>query len=140
MKQEDKNYLGVWIDLKKAVIIELNGKKDLVRTVESGIETRERYPGETDQSGRFAGQFIDTEKTKEQRLEKQVKEYLKKVSDTLTYTAPIVLFGPADMKQRLSKHLREHSVLKDHIAGVETSDQMTENQMVAWVKKYFGLR
>ena len=43
------------------------------------------------------------------------------------------------MKIKLKKELLDHSVLRDHIAGVETTDSMTENQMVAWVKQYYNL-
>jgi len=134
------NFTGVWIDMKKAVIISILDDSTNVRTILSDIETRERFAGETSQAGRFGGQAVEPERTKAQRIEHEIKDFLKSVTETLSYTSPVVLFGPADMKKKLYKELLQHAVLKNNVKGVEIADSMTENQMVAWVKDYFSLK
>lgn len=49
----------------------------------------------------------------------------------------IVLSGPAGMKTELEKLIQDDTDLSSRLKGVETTDRMTENQIVAWVKKYF---
>ena len=139
MKDIGSIYVGVWVDMKKAVIVELVNGTEYRRTIQSGIEPHERFQGESSQASQFSGQFVDNERIKEHRLDQEVRDFLRSVTGSLTYSSPIVLFGPAEMKIKLKKELLDHSVLRDHIAGVETTDSMTENQMVAWVKQYYNL-
>jgi len=45
----------------------------------------------------------------------------------------IVLSGPAGMKTELEKLIQDDTDLSSRLKGVETTDRMTENQIVAWV-------
>ena len=52
-------------------------------------------------------------------------------------TEELVIFGPSEAKFGLENMLKD---LHDapELMGVETADQMTEPQMEAWVRNYFG--
>lgn len=132
-----KNRCGIWIDSKKAVIVHLKEGENDVLVVDSGIEERIRIPGETKWLTQFATRFLNFEKRKENRRAHEVKNYLDKVIAEIKDVDELVLFGPASMKLELEKAIRKdvtHSSIK---RTVETTDGMTENQIVAWVKRYF---
>ena len=128
---------GIWIDSKKAVIVELVDGEKTLKTLASGIESREREPGETKKFGRFAKQFLSFEKRKQRKLINQEKKYFKSVLNGLTNFESIVLFGPSSTKRRLEKELSSNQTLKDKLKGVEDADSMTDNQVAAWVSEYF---
>ncbi len=67
-----KTQTGVWLDKEKAIIINLIGGKHTVKTIESEIDARERYPGETKRFGRFGGQFLSMENKKKEQGKKTV--------------------------------------------------------------------
>lgn len=131
-----KNKVGVWIDMSKAIIITLKGEEREVQVIE-GIDNRERIPGEGKRFTRFGNQFSNQEKQKEGRRNQQVKDYLKQVLKILTHSESIVLFGPSNMKQELANLIMKNKEMVQKLHGVVTADNMTENQMVAWVVNYY---
>lgn len=132
-----KTQTGVWLDKEKAIIINLTGGKHIVKTIESEIDTRERYPGETKRFGRFGGQFLSMENKKKNRAKKQTVQYLKTIVAEIEKSDELVLFGPAEMKKELEKKIRENNKLSHKLLNVKSADSMTENQLVAWVKRYY---
>jgi hypothetical protein len=132
-----KKQIGVWINLKKAVITSLEENNHEVKTIYSFIEGRERIPGEKKAFTRFGNQVLEFGKKKQNRLANEKREYLKKVLNELKGADEIVLSGPAGMKTELEKLIQDNTVISSRLKGVETTDSMTENQIVAWVKKYF---
>lgn len=135
--KETVNKVGVWIDLKKAIIVTLNGKDKNVLTIQSEIEPQERIPGEKKKYVRFGNQFSNLEKQKENRLKNSTKEFLKNVAGKLGHSDALVVFGPAGMKHELEKLIVKNKKLAAKLHGVETADSMTDNQTVAWVVKYY---
>ncbi len=131
------NQTGIWIDGKKAVIVFNEEHNPHVKIIHSLIEGRIRIPGEKKWYTRFAGQFLNFEKKKKNRREMEIRAYLKKVTNEIKQTEEIVLFGPAGMKRELEKAIRQSGPGYPKIKGVETTDSMTENQIFAWVKKYY---
>jgi len=129
---------GVWIDLNKAIIVKLNKNEASKTTLNSGIESKVREEGEKNDSGRFGKQFIAPEKTREHKLHHKVNDYLKKVITEITDSDELVIFGPANMKTELQKKIGQDSKAKSLSPEVVTADSMTENQTVAWVKKYYN--
>ncbi len=134
-----KKKTGIWLDRKKAIIITLFEYNHLLKKIESGVITRDRVPGETKMFGRFGDQFLSLEKTKKNRLNEQITKYLKSLIIEIKNVEEFILFGPGNIKNKLEKLIRKDNVLSSKLKAVETADSMTENQMVAWLKKfYFG--
>ena len=77
------------------------------------------------------------ENKKKNRLKKQSAEYLKRIIPEIKNSDEIVLFGPAEMKTELEKLILKDHNLKDRLMAVKIADSMTENQLVAWVKKFY---
>ncbi len=132
-----KRQTGIWLDREKAVVITLNDHGYSLKIIESEIETRERYHGEKKKFGRFGDQFLNDETKKKRRLEDQTNKYLKRIFNDVKNVNEIVLFGPASIKRKLAELLKSDRTTAEKLKAVKTADVMTQNQMVAWVKKFY---
>ena len=128
---------GIWLDKEQAIIINLSPGKHHIKYLESNITTRERFPGEGKNFGRFGKQFLSLESKKRNMIKNQSDEYLKNIIDEVKYTDKLVLFGPAEMKTHLEKAIQGNNLVSEKLVGVEPADNMTENQLIAWVKDYY---
>lgn len=130
-------HTGIWIDTRVADIITVTPEGETFKTVASNIITKERSDGERGSVGRIGDQYMDSEKGKHQKLEEQTKMFLKHLIEELKNYESFVIFGPASMKIKLEKELQKHKDLASKIDGVTTSDSMTQNQKVAWVREFY---
>ena len=128
---------GIWLDKEKAIIINLREGKHRIKRLRSEITTRERFPGESKKFGKFGNQFLSMESKKRNMVKNQADEYLKKIINEIRYVDKLVLFGPAEMKTQLEKAILKNSMISKKLVAVEPADNMTENQLVAWVKEYY---
>jgi hypothetical protein len=128
---------GIWLDKEKAIIINLMEGKHSIKRLRSEITTRERFPGESKKFGRFGNQFLSMESKKRNMAKNQTNEYLKNIINEIRYVDKLVLFGPAEMKNQLEKAILSDNRVSNKLISVESADNMTENQLVAWVKNYY---
>jgi hypothetical protein len=128
---------GIWIDSRTAMIIDPIQPR--IKTIESGIESRERIEGESEQPGRFGTQFLNKEKVKKNRQQQQLKKFLDAVISETSPIDTIVVFGPSQMKVKLVKELEKVPGNAVQVAGVESAQQLSDNQLIAWVKDYFKI-
>ncbi len=130
--------VGVWIDQKEANIITLVDEEAIkTKTIYSDVETRVRIEGEKKQFGRFGDQYLVDEKGKKNRIEQYTTRYLNRVIDELKSADQIMVFGPAQTKKRLEKMMFEDQNLVQKLKETKVSDNMTDNQKIAYVKDYF---
>ena len=128
---------GIWLDKEQAVVINLSEGKHTIKYLESNITTRERFPGEGKRFGRFGNQFLNMESKKRNMAKNQSDEYVKNIINEIKKVDKVVLFGPAEMKIQLEKAVLRDNLVRDKLISVEPADNMTENQLVAWVKGYY---
>lgn len=133
-----KKQTGIWLDLEKAIVITLNESGYKLKIIESGIETKERFDGEKKKFGRFGNQFLNDETKKKRRIEEQTDRFLKRIFNDIKNVNEIVLFGPASSKRKLAELLSSDKTMAEKLKAVKTADLMTQNQMVAWVKKFYN--
>ena len=133
MKEENK-YQGIWLDRKIAYVFSYNGRALKTQIIESDIDNRPRYDGEGKSGGRFGDQYLAQDKKNDLRMKDQLNHYFKRIEDSVDPESELVLFGPADTKNKLEK-----SASLPNLKGIEAADKMTENQMAAWVRDYFGI-
>jgi hypothetical protein len=126
---------GIWIDSQKAMIIEPNDAD--IKIIESGIVSRERFEGESEQEGRFALQFVNNEKVKKNRHQQQVKKFINTVIRETNDMDDVVIFGPSQMKVKLAKEIDKLPGRTTRVTGVEAAQKLSDNQLIAWVKDYF---
>jgi hypothetical protein len=130
--------VGIWIDTKKAKIVTLSGDQKHLKIIDSEIETRERIEGESKHFGRFGDAYLDFEKSKEQKIKKQAKDFFKLIVKEISTCDAIVIFGPAGMKHELEKEIKNDHQLSSKLKAVVAADSMTDNQISAWVVNYFN--
>lgn len=128
---------GIWIDSKKAYIVNLSGSDASLSVITSEIEGVTRIEGEGKEYGRFGNQYTTLENKQENRRKHEIAEYLEEVVDNIKSADEIVVFGPAQMKIELEKQIKENQPLAKKLLDVVNADSMTENQIVAWVKDYY---
>ncbi len=129
--------VGIWLDQKEANVITLFENTQQNKIIYSDIETRERFKGETKQFGRFGEQFLNYEKGQQKRIEDLTNRYLNKIIEEINNVDEIMLFGPAQTKNKLEKLILINPNLSSKLKGVQVSDSMTKNQKIAYVKNYF---
>ena len=129
---------GIWLDQKEAKVITLADDSEEIKTIYSQIETRERIPGQSKIYGRFGKQYLNDEKTKEIKIDAQLKRYLNEVIQTLEDKDELMIFGPGKTKKELEKLIRNHPGLYARLKEIRIAKQMTENQKVAYVKDFFA--
>ena len=89
----------------------------------------------------FGNQHIDSQKTFDERRKHQTNAYLKDVISKVHEADELYIFGPAETKTKLEKKiLEEKSSMAGKLKSVESAENnMTTNQIVAKVKKFYNL-
>lgn len=123
---------GLWIDHKEAIIVfaatDAAGDEETKR-MESGMEKHVRYSGHASSDG-------SAEDRRDQQFATHLDQYYDKVIAQLHEAKSILIFGPGEAKGEFKKRM-ETQGLSERIAGVETTDKMTDNQIVAKVREFY---
>jgi hypothetical protein len=121
--------VGVWIDHQKAVIVSIVAGQVTIRTLNSDVGPHPHYAGSQEGGG---------EKKYEERHNQDLDRYYDDVIGHLGKADAFLLFGPGEAKLQLKERLGRSKVSSESIA-VETTDKLTDPQIVAKVKEYYGI-
>ncbi|MFC1960923.1 hypothetical protein ACFLYO_09450 [Chloroflexota bacterium] len=129
-----KTEVGVWIDYRQAVIVTLVDQVEETKRILSNIEQQVRY------SGVSHGSHDDTTEIRRDRQDRRFDDHLGRFFDEviayLRDADSILVFGPGEAKRELQKHL-EGQALSERIVDIETTDNMTDDQIAAKVRQHF---
>jgi len=125
----DKN-IGIWIDHKRAVIVSASVAGLTTKTLQSKVDAHHRFSGALEGGG---------EKKYEQRRGEQLDRYYDNVLGQLGRPQAVLILGPGEAKLELERRLRRSAVFSDSVVTGETTDTITDPQIVAKVKEHFGL-
>ena len=130
--------IGLWLDHSQAHFIDHSKGPAVVETVYSDKESQERFKGEHG-TGTMLGNYrsTNTEHHKHNREEEIIHTYYKILTDRLKDYDDIFLFGPTHAKDELNNLLKADMRFAGKTIYVEPADQLTENQMIARVKRFF---
>ncbi|UCF73254.1 MAG: hypothetical protein JSW35_02035 [Deltaproteobacteria bacterium] len=131
---------GLWIDHKKAVIVTIQGDQVSKKVIRSDIEKRVRHSGGARSSTPYGPQDIASEKKRDERYDHHLKVYHRNIVDSIRKAESIYIFGPGEGKVELKKHIEKTAALSKNIAGVETSDKLSDAQIVSKVKRFFRFK
>ena len=123
--KKSKKKLGVWMDHTEAHIIKLENNAIASKTIESLS-----LQGEKQNFGKDESLEQNTEQD-------QLSEFFKRLSAVIKDYSEVVLFGPTNAKTELYNLLKEDSHFNNIKIDIETTDNLTENQMHAFVKEHF---
>lgn len=128
--------VGIWVDCEKAHIISLFPERYVFETIESDVETRVRYDGESKSFSGKGGALVNPSKKKTKRRKHQLDNFIEMLVEKVFSAEEVFIFGPADTKKELSKGLRKRKDCPP--VRLSSADKMTERQMVARVKEHFN--
>jgi hypothetical protein len=122
--------VGVWIDHKKAVIVSIEAGQVTTKTLESDVGPHPHYSGSQEGGG---------EKKYEGRHNLHLDQYYDEVIRQLGQPDGLLLFGPGEAKLQLKDRLDRSKASSAPIVAVESTDKLTEPQIVAKVKEHYGI-
>ena len=128
---------GIWIDHRKAVIVTVVGGTPTLQTILSNVEKHVRASGGSRSSTIYGPQDILAEDRVYRKYMLHLRSYYKEIAGVIMDSEAIYIFGPGEAKHELCKHIEKLKELSRRVVGVETTDKMTDRQIVAKVKKYF---
>lgn len=132
--------VGVWLDHAKAHFIDFSKGPAIVETVYSEKESNTRYAGEHGNATKLVGYRVtNNEHHAHNRSGEILHHYYKTLTDRLKAYDRIYLFGPTVAKEELYNLLKKDSNFSKKEIEVKSADNLTENQMVAEVKAFFGV-
>ena len=124
------NNVGVWIDHRKAVIVSIAEGHVTTKTVESDVGPHPHYAGSQDGGG---------EKKYEERHNLRLDQYYDDVIRQIGQPDALLLFGPGEAKRQLNDRLSPSKASSERIVAIETTDKLTDPQIVAKVKEHYGI-
>ena len=131
--------VGIWIDHKKAVIVSASAGGVTTKTLESEIGPHTRYSGRAGYPTPDGPHDGRGEKKYEERYGQHLDRYYDEVIRQVGHPEALLIFGPGEAKRQLEERLSRSKELSARIVGVETTDKLTDPQIVAKVKERYGL-
>ena len=122
-----KSQVGLWIDHREAVIITLNDHAEEIDRITSSVK---------DAVSDADAPHASYQDRHDKRVKAHLSQYYGQLITMIHNASSILIFGPGEAKYELEKKLKRRG-LNDLIAAIETTDSMTENQIVSKVKNHF---
>ena len=134
------NHVGIWIDHGKAVIVSASADRVTVETLESQVGPHSRYSGRAGATMAEGGPKDEGgEKRYEARYRQHLDRYYDEVISHLGQPEALLILGPGEAKLQLKERLRHSKALSKCIMGIETTDKLTDPQIVAKVRKHYRI-
>ena len=130
--------VGIWIDKRKAKIVSLVDGNESLDTIVSDVEEFHVGGGSGSRSKGVQQDVVQDNKYLE-REKHQLAEFFKDIGMSIADADAIVIFGPAQTGEKLyNELLNKHSKFNHKTISVEKADNMTDNQIMAWVKNHYN--
>ena len=135
-----KKEVGLWIDHREAVIVTLQDQKQEIQRVMSDVENQVLYSGNSEtRVTTEAHAHNDGAVAKgDRRIEGHFDPFYDAVITHLDDATAILIMGPGDAKNEFHKHMEERLPATKFV-NVEAADKMTDEQIVAKVRRNFEL-
>ncbi len=130
------NKTGIWIDHRKAVIVDILAEGEHIETVLSNVEKHAERTGDSPLKGPYEALQVPADDKRQRALTGHLNTYYDEVIRKTAAANLLFIFGPGEAKSEL-KHRLEHHNSAARIAGVETADKLTDPQISAAVRHYF---
>ena len=119
------NNLGIWMDHSVANLIDINSKNEC-RSIVS------KFTSETKEEA-----LIRSESLMHNKRQQMHEKFYDKIGAQILKYNHVLLFGPTNAKVELHNYLNKDLNFKNIKIDIESSDKMTDNEQVAFVKKHF---
>ena len=128
-------HVGVWIDHKKAVIVAAG--QDTATVVKSDVPAHTRFTGGGGYPGSDSSQRGGSERQSEERNRHALDHYFDRVIAAVGHVEALLILGPGEAKQQLAHRLGRSTVRPQPTITMDTTDKLTDAQIIAKVSKYF---
>lgn len=129
--------VGIWIDHRRAFIVYIGGNEIKSEEMLSDLEKHVRPAGGSRSTTPYGPQDVAAEDHTDRKFMHHLEQYYARVAKKLKNAESIFIFGPAEAKDEFKKHL-EKSVKKQlPLITLETTDKMTDAQIIAKVKEHY---
>jgi stalled ribosome rescue protein Dom34 len=128
-----KKEVGLWIDHREAVLVSLLDESEEIKRITSNMEKHVRYSGASESSGSHNDSAEDK---RDRRFDDHLNTYYDEVIVALRDADSILILGPGEAKIELQKRLENHEH-SDRTIVAQPADKMTDNQIVAEVRRHF---
>lgn len=129
--------VGVWLDHRKAVVVNLKGDAATTRVIASAVEKHAERGGDSPLQGKYEARQVPADDKRQRAFTAELNDYYDAVVAALRNCDRLLLFGPGEAKLELKKRL-ERAKRGGHIVSLETEDKMTDPQIEAKVRAHFG--
>lgn len=129
--------LGIWLDFRRAWLIESKNDKLEVREVLSLVDETKMDGGHRSKTP-YGPMDVSAEPQHDRRKQNQIDKYFNSIIDQSNPEDKLVIFGPGEAKTAFEKVVHKRMPFIVNLSTVPAS-KMTENQMTAFVKEKFHL-
>jgi hypothetical protein len=130
-----KTNAGLWVDHREAIIVKLTDTGNETTRIQSSAERQPRRSGEPG-NGPFESQQVPADDSRQREYTGQLARYYDAIILQLRDSGSILIIGPGETKGELKKRFEKQAGIQ-HLIQVETTDKMTEGQIVALVRQHF---
>jgi len=130
-----KTNAGLWVDHREAIIVKLSDQGMETKHIVSMAEKQPRRLGEPGK-GPFEPQLVPADDSRQREYSGQLARYYDAIISHLHDAASILICGPGETKGELKKRFEKNGIGRRLIV-LETTDRMTEAQVVALVQHHF---
>lgn len=129
---------GVWIDHENAIVVALtNADPEFKKFRTRATSPDSNEGGEREQHDYSPNDFIPEDR-RERKLENERKEMHKEVLAYLGDVDSLLIIGPGEAKVEFRKYLTAKGK-RGIVVEIETSDKMTDRQLIAKVLEHFNV-
>jgi len=128
---------GLWVDHRDALIVVLSKTGEETKRIQSNVQQQLRRTGEPS-VGRFEYQEVPADDSRQRAYSGYLVRYYDEIVAYLRDAGAVLIFGPGEAKGELKKRF-EMEKTGAHIVTMETTDKMTEPQIVAHIRHHFDL-
>jgi len=127
---------GLWVDHRVACIVILSATGETTTWIPSNEESQLRRSGEPS-TGRFEYQQVPADDSRQREYTGHLARYYDKIISHLGGATVVLIFGPGEAKGELKKRLEKEKPTAQ-LVTTETTDKMSQGQIVAYVRQHFG--
>jgi hypothetical protein len=138
MERQMTDHAGIWIDHRKAVVVSLANGGEISTVIASKVEKHLERGGDSPLKGKYEARQVPADDSRQRAFSGELNTFYDSVIAALAGISSVIIFGPGEAKGELHKRMAKTKPLV-HIAAVETTDKMTDRQIAAKVRTYFGL-
>jgi len=130
---------AIWLDHSKALIVRFTpeGEAD-VEEIESGIEKMHKTTGGAGGRAPYHHGYV-SKSSEEERRHHQLSKFYDRITGKVGMCTKVVILGSGLAKQELNKAIESLPGQRKPKLEVHPAEKMTEKQLVALVRKEFGV-